>query len=117
MLAHFASAFNSGDPAAIQATLSPEFWALSFSVRGHHQVAYTRDGAIRMIIERQEAGDRLEFVRAQVNELVGWDGAAHVGPVTFALRRSANAVELHGKGALYCAGAVRGIKVLGIGAS
>lgn len=111
VLRQFTAAFNSGDPLAIQAIVSPEFWALS--VAG--QVAYTRDDAIRLVVERQRAGDRLELRRVQVNSLVGWDGAAHFGPIDFALHRGSDTRLGSGKGALYCGGSVRGIKVLGTG--
>lgn len=114
-LNQFADAFNSGDAAAIRSSLSPEFWALSLSVRGHHEVAYAQEDAVRYVLERQRAGDRLEFRRVQVNDLVGWDGAAHIGPVAFVLRRGAAEIELDGKGALYCGGSTQGIKVLGLG--
>ena len=113
VLRQFAVAFNSGDPDAMRATLSEEFWAISFP----HGVAYTRNDAVRFVVERQGAGERLEFRHVQVNGLVGWDGAAHVGPVEFALLRSGETIHLSGKGALFCGGSLRGIKVLGLGAS
>ena len=54
-------------------------------------------------------------MHVQVNELVGWDGAAHIGPVAFILSNRADAtVGLDGKGALYCGGTAKGIKVLGL---
>jgi hypothetical protein len=114
LLKEFASAFNSGDAAALRATLSTEIWAVSLSVRGRHDVAYSRDDAVRYLLERHQEGDRLDFVRVQVNELVGWDGAAHVGPVAFVLNRADATVGLDGKGALYCGGTAKGIKVLGL---
>lgn len=110
VLADFAAAFNSGDDAAVLAALSPEFWALHI----HGQVAYSRDDAVRFVLERQRAGDRLEFRRVQINGLVGWDGAAHIGPVEFTLYRGSELTALSGKGALFCHGAQRGIKVLGL---
>lgn len=115
MLVAFTTAFNSGNSAAIRATLSPEFWALSISVRGHHQVGYTREDAVQFVLSRQREGDQLEFHRVTVNGLLGWDGAAHIGPVAFVLRRGDATIALDGKGALYCAGDARGIKVLGLG--
>jgi SnoaL-like domain len=112
VLAQFASAFNAGDAEAIRAVLSSEFWALSLTLGGQNETAYGRDDAVRYVMQRQRAGDRLEFVRVQVNELAGWDGAAQIGPVAFLLRRGATSTELQGKGALYCRGGARGIKVL-----
>ncbi|MDQ6859425.1 MAG: hypothetical protein M3Z65_10560 [Chloroflexota bacterium] len=114
-LEHFAAAFNSGDPATIRRALSPELWALSFNVLGRDDVAYGRDSAVEHLVARRSDGDVLEFRHAQVNELSGWDGAAQIGPVQFALRRGQTLVLLDGKGALYCGGPAMGIKVLGLG--
>jgi hypothetical protein len=113
-LARFAAAFNSGDEATIRGALSPELWALSFNVLGRNDVAYDRDSAVQHVLARQRDGDRLEFRHVQVNELAGWDGAAQIGPVQFALRRGPTLLLLDGKGALYCGGSVVGIKVLGL---
>ena len=99
-LVQFASAFNSGDEATIRATLSTELWALSFTVGGRHEPSYGREDVVRCVLARQSAGDRLEFIRAQLKELAGWDGAAQVGPLTFSLRRGDTTFTLQGKGAL-----------------
>jgi len=40
------------------------------------------------MLERNRSGDRLELMGVQVNELVGWDGAAHIGLVAFVLSRA-----------------------------
>ena len=112
VLREFAEAFNSGDPAKLENVLSEEFWAVSVAAR----YAYTRPDAITMLLERHSAGDRLEFRRVTVNGLSGWDGAAHIGPVELTLRRDETTSLLSGKGALYCAGRARGIKVIGLGA-
>lgn len=87
---------------------------MSVSVGGRHEVAYSREDAVQYLLERNRAGHRLEFLHVQVNELVGWDGAAHIGPVAFVLRSADGPVTLDGKGALYCGGRARGIKVLGL---
>jgi hypothetical protein len=68
VLAQFASAFNAGDEAAVRAVLSSTFWALQL---GQDDTAYGRDDALRYVMQRQRAGDRLEFVRVEVNELAG----------------------------------------------
>ncbi len=91
--------------------ISTEFWAISLG----HLTAYSRDDALRMLTERHRVGDRLEFVGAQVNGLVGWDGAAHIGPVDFTLIRGEERIRLSGKGALFCGGTTRGVKVMGPG--
>ncbi len=115
VLRQFAAAFNSGDTATIRHVLSAELWALSFTVLGRTDVAYGRDSAIEHVVARQRDGDVLEFRNVQVNELSGWDGAAQIGPVQFALRRGQTVLLLDGKGALYCGGSVTGIKVLALG--
>jgi hypothetical protein len=112
VLLEFARAFNTADVGALEAVLSQEFWAVA--VAGYY--AYSREDAVTMIRERQRTGDRLEFRRVTVNGLVGWDGAAHIGPVEFALRRDGGASVIAGKGALYCGGRARGITVIGVGA-
>ncbi len=114
MLAQFAAAFNSGDEATVRSALSPELWALSLHVLGQNDVAYGRDSAVQHVVARQRDGDRLEFRHVKVNELAGWDGAAQIGPMQFALRRGQTLRLLDGKGALYCGGSDAGIKVLGL---
>ncbi len=101
----------------MRAALSADLWALSFNVLGHNDVAYGREAAVQHVLARQREGDRLEFRQVQVNELAGWDGAAQIGPVQFALRRGQATFQLDGKGAVYCGGpgAGAGVKVLGLG--
>jgi len=111
LLREFAAAFNSGDASRLSPVISTEFWAISLG----HLTAYSRDDALRMLTERHRVGDRLEFVGAQVNGLVGWDGAAHIGPVDFTLIRGEERIRLSGKGALFCGGTTRGVKVMGLG--
>ena len=111
----FAAAFNSGDETTVRAALSSDLWALSFNVLGRNDVAYGRESAVQRVLALQRDGDRLEFRTVQVNELVGWDGAAQIGPVHFTLRRGQSAFQLDGKGAVHCGGPAAGIKVLGLG--
>jgi len=99
----------------VRAALSSDLWALSFNVLGHNDVAYDRESAVAHVLARQREGDRLEFRQVQVNELAGWDGAAQIGPVQFALHRGQATFQLDGKGAVYCGGSVAGVKVLGLG--
>lgn len=114
-LTRFATAFNSGDEATVRAALSPDLYALSFTVLGHNDAAYGRESAVQQVLARQREGDRLEFRQVTVNELTGWDGAAQFGPLRFTLRRGQAAFELDGKGAVYCGGPAAGVKVLGLG--
>lgn len=113
-LREFAAAFNGGDANAIRANLSTAFWGVFMNVPGRSEAAYTRDDAVRYLVERSRAGDRLAFGRPQVNGLEAWDGAAHFGTVPITLRRGGTSIELQGRGALYCAGSSRGIRILSV---
>lgn len=55
------------------------------------------------------------FTTARVSELKAWDGAAHFGYVELTLVRGGRVIRLGGKGALFCDGTARGIKVLALG--
>lgn len=113
-LSAFASAFNSGDEAAIRAVLSTSFWGVFVNVPGRSEAAYTRDDTVRYLVERGQSGDRLAFGPPEVSGLVAWDGAAHFGTVAVSLRRGDSVIEAQGRGALYCAGGAKGIKILSI---
>lgn len=113
-LREFAAAFNGGDPSAIRANLSPAFWGVFMNVPGRTEAAYTREDAVQYLVQRSRAGDRLAFGRPQVNGLEAWDGAAHFGPVRVTLQRGGTSIELQGRGALYCAGSSRGIRILSV---
>lgn len=113
-LREFAAAFNGGDANAIRANLSTAFWGVFMNVPGRSEAAYTRDDAVRYLVERSRAGDRLAFGRPQVNGLEAWDGAAHFGTVPITLRRGGTSIELQRRGALYCAGSSRGIRILSV---
>lgn len=114
VLRAFASAFNSGDDHAIRAAVSTSFWGVFMNLPGRNEAAYTRDDAVRYLVERSQAGDRLAFGQPQVSGLVAWDGAAHFGAVAVSLRRGDSVIEVQGRGALYCAGSAKGIKILSI---
>lgn len=115
VLRRFTTAFNSGNSDSIEGTLSSALWAVSLVVGGKGEAAYGRADAVRFLVGRYQAGDRLRFVRVTVNELAGWDGAAQFGPIDLTLERAGSAIDLSGKGALYCGGAASGITVLGLG--
>jgi hypothetical protein len=111
-LAEFFDAMNSGDDAKLTSALRSEFYArstISFTTR-------TRGDAIHRVRTQHAAGDRFAFRSAQVNALNGWDGAAHFGPLDVVLTRDGFRTVLTGKGAVYCNGVRRGLKVLGLAA-
>lgn len=115
ILRGFTTAFNSGNSDSIERTLSSALGAVSLNVGGKAEAAYGRVDAVRYLVGRYTAGDRLRFVRVKVNELAGWDGAAQLGPIDLTLERAGSAIDVSGKGALYCGGAASGITVLGLG--
>ena len=117
VLRAFFAAFNQGDFAAVERLLSPEFYSYSVTLPGpNHFVAWQEADALANLRSRHAAGDKMLFTTARVSELKAWDGAAHFGYVELTLVRDGRDIRLGGKGALFCDGTARGIKVLALGA-
>jgi hypothetical protein len=111
----FFGSFNAGDFAAVERLLSSRFESYSETLEGNHSVTRSRPETIAALRSRHAAGDRIQFTTARVNELDAWDGAAHFGYLELVLLRDGRLIQLGGKGALYCRGDVKGIKVLALG--
>jgi hypothetical protein len=113
-LGRFFDAFNTGDTAGLSALLSSEFQGYSAMLPDGLFVAWTRAEVADHQRARFARGDRFEFGGAQVNGPREWDGAAHFGPLNLVVISGGERYPLTGKGALYCAGSLRGLKVLGL---
>lgn len=112
----FARAVNDGDRAGVEAVVSSAAQWFSLTTPAGHEVAYGRENIVERLIAMHVAGDR--FVASPTPNqltLVAWDGAGHFGLAPFTFERGGKRIELSGKGALYCGGRARGIKVLSLG--
>jgi hypothetical protein len=115
VLRRFFGSFNIGDFADVERSLSSRFESYSETLQGNHSVTRSRAETIAALRSRHAAGDRLQFTTARVNEWDAWDGAAHFGYLELVLVRDGRQIQLGGKGALYCRGDAKGIKVLALG--
>jgi len=114
-LESFTSALNTGDPIALERSLSPVLWVVSASAPAEpHWAVYGRADALRELLRRQSVGERWRLVGVSQTTLRGWDGASHFG---VQLERTlASEVVMHqGGGALFCRGRYEGIEVLALG--
>ena len=112
----FARAVNDGDRAGVEAVVSLAAEWFSLTTPDGHEVAYGREKIVEHLIAMHGAGDR--FVAPPTPSqptLVAWDGAGHFGVAPFTFERGGKRMQLSGKGALYCGGRARGIKVLSLG--
>jgi len=118
LLGSFARAVNGGDPAGIEAVVSPAAQWFSITEPGSHEVAYGQREIVAHLLAMHASGDR--FVTAPTTQQItlrGWDGAGHFGLAAFTFERDGREIRLFGKGALYCGGTARGVEVLSLGVS
>jgi hypothetical protein len=116
VLRGFFASFNAADFDDIERTLSSRFESYSLTLAGEHFVARDRSATVAALRSRHEAGDRFRFAAVRVSELDAWDGAAHFGYLDVVLVREGREHRMGGKGALYCRGEPKGIKVMALGA-
>lgn len=116
VMREFFEAFNSARFSEIDALFGTSFesYSESYELRLQEHVTFGKRDALAYLRERHAAGDRFAFRGVRLTELRAWDGATHFG-IDLGLERNGVTLGLVGKGALYCRGPLRGIKVLALG--